>query len=176
VAIRPREDRLSAMHESFAVFLQTAIRQYYERSGTKNRTRLVALLILSGEAVPMALDALRGALTPSRLAAGALGAVALRAGLRWVFAGPLGMLLTGVTVASLVAYYFTHQAEIHDEVVHTRRSVNKVEQDFHSIQQRFAAGRFTAEERDLMIEGLLQRFLRDLDNPRTDALDVVARG
>lgn len=163
------------MYESFEGFLQAAIRQYYERSGAKNRTRLVALLILSGEAVPMAVDALKGAMTPGRLAVGAVGALALRAGLRWVFAGPLGLLVTGVTVTSLIAYYFTHQSEIAAEVGHTRRTVEQVSRDYHSLQERFAAGRFNADERNLMIDGLLQRFLRNLDNPQAADAEVVVR-
>lgn len=154
------------MYHSFDRFLQSGIKEYYERSARSNKTRFAALLILSGEAVPMAVDAMKGLLTPGRLAAGALGVMALRIGLRWVLGGPIGMVLTGLTAASMVAYYFNHELEIWDEVRRCRRVLEKTRQDYQSIQERFAAGRFSEDERDLMIDGLQQRFLRSIDMPQ----------
>lgn len=161
------------MYESFDRFLQAGIKEHYERSGSENKTRFVSLVIVSGEVVPMAVDALKGLLTPGRMAAGALGALALRVGLRWAFSGPVGMVLTGLSVASLVHYYFTHQKEIWEEVEHSRRVVRSTRERYDGIQAAFADGRYGEEERTLMLDGLMQRFLRELDEPSVQEAVVV---
>ena len=162
------------MYESFETFLQTGVKQYYERSGREQRTRFVALLIISGEALPLAADAARQLLTPGRLAAGAVGALAVRVALRWALGGPLGLVLTGMTVASLIAYYFSHQDEIRDAVQRSRRVLERTRSEYLRVQDRFAQGGYDENERNLMIDGLLQRFLREIDTPTDTAIEVHA--
>ncbi len=162
------------MYESFESFLRSGVKQYYERSGREQRTRFVALLITSGEALPLAADAARQLLTPGRLAASALGALALRVALRWAVGGPLGLVLTGMTVASLVAYYFSHQDEIRDAVERSRSVLERTRSEYWRIQDRFAEGTYDVNERNLMIDGLLQRFLREIDAPPETAIEVHA--
>ncbi len=164
------------MYESFERFLQTAVREYARRPSREHRTRLAALLIVSGEALPVAVDTLKGMVTPGRLAAGAVGALALRVGLRWALGGPLGLVFSGLTLASLLAYYFTHQKEIWAEVARCRSLIEGSRAEYWTLQDRFASGRYDAKERDLMIDGLLQRFLRDIDKPDEEALEIRPEG
>ena len=150
------------MYESFDQFLQNAIKEYYERSGSKHRGRLVALLIASGEIAPMAAQAFKQA-PAKNFAAGAAAAVALRVGLRFALSGPVAILVSGLTLASLLAYLVGHQRTVMALLRDFREAIDEVRSDYDRIQDKHAAGGYDDDERQLMIDGLTMRLLNDLD-------------
>ena len=152
-----------AMYESFDRFLQDAIREYYERSGRRQRGDFVALLVASGEIAPVAADAVRKA-PAKHLAAGAAAAIALRIGLRFALSGPLAVLVGGLTVASLLAYLYRHQGSVLSRVRLFREAILEVHVEYDRIQDVHADGGYTDDERALMIDGLTQRLMRELDD------------
>ena len=168
------------MYESFDSFLQNVITEYYERSGKKHRSRFVALLIASGEIAPVAADAFRKA--PARnLAASAAAAGALRVGLRFALSGPFAVLVSGLTLASMLAYLFKHQGVVIRQVRTFRDAIHETRAEFDRIQGRHGDGVYDTHDRELMIDGLMQRLLKDLDEraakaeaeaPDDDATDV----
>ena len=61
--------------------------------------------IASGQMLSLAKDQVTGDDAVKKMAIGAGALVALRLGLRFALGGPLGILLTGLSAASLVAYF-----------------------------------------------------------------------
>jgi hypothetical protein len=160
------------MHESFDRFLQTAIKDYYERSGAERRGNFVALVIASGEVVPMAAEAVKK--SPARnLAAGAVGALALRAGLKWALGGPLGMVVGGLTVASMLAVLRAQQKGVGAKVKAYREVIRLAHSEYDKVQDAHADGKYDDDERGLLIDGLMQRLMRDLDE-QADAAEEEA--
>jgi hypothetical protein len=89
--------------------------------------------------------------------------VALRFALRWALGGPLGILLTAATAASLVAYFIRNQREISQKIGRFRERIAEEKKRFEDIQAGYRANRYDARERALMVDGQLKRFLADLD-------------
>ncbi len=156
------------MYESFDRFLQNAITEYYERAGRRQRGDFVALLIASGELAPLAMDRVKRA-SPTELAGAAAAAVALRVGLRFAFAGPLAILVSGLTLASLTSYLFRSQGEVMARVGPFKQAVGDVRQEYERVQAGHAEGRYDDDDRKLMIDGLTQRLMRDLAKASEEA-------
>jgi hypothetical protein len=97
------------------------------------------------------------------VAVGAASAVALRFALRWALGGPLGILLTAATGASLVAFLIRNQKEISQKIGRFRERIAEEKKKFEEIQSGYRANRYDARERNLMVDGQLKRFLSDLD-------------
>src|SRR5436190_1311462 len=106
-----------------------------------------------------------GAVTPTvaTAALGAAGVVALRIGLRYALSGPLGIILTGAAAASLVGYVIKHQKEIRENVGAYRTLIAETRTRFEEAQGGYRAGRYDAASRNLMVDGLLKRFLDEID-------------
>jgi hypothetical protein len=97
------------------------------------------------------------------VAYGAIGVVGLRLALRWALGGPLGILLTAATGASLVAYGVRNQKEIQLKIGKFRERITEEKAKFEEIQSGYRANRYDVRERNLMVDGQLKRFLADLD-------------
>jgi hypothetical protein len=89
--------------------------------------------------------------------------VALRLALRWALGGPLGILLTAATGASLLAFFVRNQKEISGKIGRFRERIAEERRKFDEIQTGYRANRYDARERNLMVDGQLKRFLADLD-------------
>jgi len=147
---------------SYGDFLREVIRTYW-RTRRGRRVRFLALLLASRDAWGVAVeeaanvDALRKVLT------GAAGATAVAVVLRLLLGGPLGMLLTGASVAGLVAVYARNHRDVLRQAERCRELVEGYRPKWKAIIADHEAGNLRNDQRDLMIDGLLRRFLDELD-------------
>ena len=151
----------SAAYDSFDDFLQAAIKDYADRGW--QRPNFVALLIASGQSASLAKNALSTGDGIKTVALGTVGVMALRVILTRVLAGPIGLLLTGVSVAGMVAFFIKHQREIVSKTARFRELIDRTKVSFDDSQTGYRQNRMDARERNLMIDGLLKRFLRECD-------------
>lgn len=150
-----------AAYDTFDDFLQAAIKDYAERGW--QRPNFIALLLASGQTGNMAKSALGSEKGLRNLAFGTLGVVAARVILLRVITGPLGLILTGVSVASLIALFIKNQREIISKTARFREHIAKTRESFEEAQAGYRQNRLDARERNLMIDGLMKRFLRECD-------------
>ena len=158
-ATKPGKD----IYGDFDNFLKLAISDFYQRGGKQRKGDFLALLIASGEISSMALDSLKGGVGVKKLALGAVTVIALRAAMRWALGGPLGLILVGISAVSLIGYFVAHRAEIAGKIGRNRELVAHVRQSYEGLQQDFRDARLNREQRDLMIDGLRQRLMLELD-------------
>jgi hypothetical protein len=150
-----------ASYDTFDQFLQAAIKEYYERGW--QRPNFIALLIASGQTGNMAKNALGSADGLKKLALGTAGIVAIRVVLTRVLTGPLGLLLAGVSVASLITLFIRHQREIMSKTTRFRELIGRTRESFEETQTGYRQNRHDAHERNMMVDGLMRRFLRECD-------------
>jgi hypothetical protein len=149
--------------DDYDAFLKQAIRDFYD-SGWKNRRgSFIALVIASGQVTSMAADSIKDGTGLKKAALGAAGVVALRLGLRYALSGPLGVILTGAAAVSLVSYLVKNQKEITTKVSAFRTLIAETRTRFEETQGGYRAGRYDAASRNLMVDGLLKRFLAELE-------------
>ena len=96
---------------------------------------------------------------------GAAGVVAIRVALRYVLGGPLGVILTGFSVATLISFFWSHQKEVLARRKPYKELIGDTHEKFEDIQARFRDGRYDDGERALLIEGLLRRVLNEIEAP-----------
>ncbi len=149
--------------DDYKAFLKTAIHEYYDRGWKHRRGNVIALLIASGQAMSLAADSVRDGSGFKKAAMGAAGVVALRMALRYALSGPLGIVLTGAALVSAVGYLIKNQKDISGKVGGYRTLVEGTRSQFDEIQGGYRAGRYDAAARNLMVDGLLRRFLDDVD-------------
>jgi hypothetical protein len=150
------------VYETFDAFMQQVIKDTYD-NGAK-RAEFVALVIASGELLPMAWGRIRKS-GVKEFAMGAAGVVALRVGLKYLLGGPLGMILTGFTAATLVSFFWSNQKEVMRRVKPNKLLIRGANEKFDDIQARYQDGRYDAGERALLVEGLLRRVLNEVEAP-----------
>ena len=162
--VKPQpDDESDDIYTNFDALLKSILHQYYERSGKLSKGNFIALLIASGEITSMEVDSLKDGAGVRKLALGAAGVVALRLGLRYALSGPLGILLAGATAASLIAYFVRNRREITEKIGRYRTMVADLRQSYEKLQSDHRDARLTREQLTLMVDGLMQRFLSDLD-------------
>jgi hypothetical protein len=149
--------------DDYDAFLKQALRDYYDRGWKSRRGSFIALVIASGQAGSIAADSIRDGSGLKKAAIGAAGAVALRIGLRYALSGPLGMILTGAAAVSLASYLVKNKGEITSKVTIFRRLIAETRTRFEETQGGYRAGRYDAASRNLMVDGLLKRFLEEID-------------
>lgn len=150
------------VYETFDAFMQQVIKDVYD-NGAK-RAEFVGLVIASGELLPMAWDRAKKT-GVKELALGAAGVVALRVGLKYLIGGPLGMILTGFTAATLVSFFWSNQKEVMRRVKPYKQVIRDSREKFDDIQARYQDGRYDAGERALLVEGLLRRVIGEIEAP-----------
>jgi hypothetical protein len=154
--------RPSEAYESYEGFLRAAIRTYWER-GAKSKVNFLALLFASREAWQVAWDKAATPEAGKKILTGAAGAAALGILLRVVVGGPIGILLTGASIASLVAIYVKNHARIWAKVERYKALIDENRPRFEEIRIDWVEGGIKDAQRDLMVDGLMSRFLADLD-------------
>ena len=87
----------------------------------------------------------------------------MRIGLKYALSGPLGIILTGASAVALVGYLVKNQKEIRDKVGSYRTLIADTRGRFEEAQGGYRAGRYDAASRNLMVDGLLKRFLDEVD-------------
>ena len=149
--------------DSYDAFVQQVVRDYYDRGWKSRRGNFIALVIASGQAASMAVDSVRDGSGLKKAAYGAAGLVALRLAFRYALSGPLGVVLTGAALASAISYGWKNQKEISGKIGTYRALVADMRTKFDEIQGGYRAGRYDAAGRNLMVDGLLKRFLEEID-------------
>ncbi len=159
------ETPATGIYGDFDSFLKTAIREYYDRGFTARKGNFIALLMASGQtALAMAKDSVVDGTGTKKLAIGAALVLALRIGLRYAVGGPLGLVLTVAAGASLISYFVKNQKDIIKKVGVYRQIIGETRGRFEELQEGWRAGRYDATERNLMIDGLMKRFLQQCDD------------
>lgn len=157
-------DYRGSIYREFDDFLKVAIREYYDRGWTSRKGNFIALLIASGQtAFSLAKDSVVDGTGTKKVAIGAAAVVALRLGLRYAIGGPLGLVLTVAASASLVSYFFRNQRDIIKKVSVYRTAIKETHARYEELQAGWKEGRYDATERNLMIDGLMKRFVQDID-------------
>jgi hypothetical protein len=152
----------SEVYESFDAFMQQVIKDTYER-GAK-RPEFVALVLASGELLPMAWGKMKKS-GIRELAVGVGGVVALRYGLAYIVSGPIGVALTGFTVAAMVSFFWQNQKEVLARRKPYKQLINDTREKYEDIQARYHDGVYDSGERALMVEGLLRRMVAQIEAP-----------
>ncbi len=159
----PDEGSLRRVYDTFDDFLKVAIREFYGLHGKTRPAQFIALLIASGQALGVVKDSFSGEKGLKKVAIGAGLAVALRLALRYALSGPLGLLITAGTLASLLAVLASNQKQVRAKIGVFRDVIQQSRVRYDEIQGGYSANRYPVEDRNLMIDGLLKRFLADLD-------------
>ena len=145
-------------------FLKTAIREYYDRGFTSRKGNFIALIMASGQtAFSLAKDRVVDGTGTKKLAIGAALALALRLGLKYALGGPLGLVLSVAAGASMLSYFIRNQKDIVRKVGAYRTLISTTRTRFEETQEGWRAGRYDATERNLMVDGLMKRFLVQCD-------------
>lgn len=152
----------SAAYDTFEDFLRLAIKDYYERRGFRN-PNFVALLLASGQTGSLAKDAIGSSDGLKKVALGTLGVVAARTILVRVISGPIGLILTGVSVASLIALVIRHHREVFHKTSRFKELLKETRTRFEEAQLGYRQNRMDVHERNLIVEGLMKRFLEECD-------------
>jgi hypothetical protein len=150
-------------HATYDDFLKTAIKKYWESGG--DRVNFIALLLASREAWEVAWDGMRTPGTGKKLLTGAAGAAAVVVVLRVLLGGPIGLILTGASIASLGALYARNHKRIWAQQSRYKELIDLYRGKHQQVRAKFVDGAIDGEERDLVIDGLLRRFLEELDLP-----------
>ena len=88
---------------------------------------------------------------------------ASRHGLRYAIGGPLGMVLTLAAGASMIAYFIRNQKDILAKVSKYKVTIAEVEKKYAEAQSGWRDGKLGVADRNLMIDGLMKRFIADID-------------
>ena len=152
---------------TFQGFLRSAITQYWERRGS-SRVTFLALLLATREAWGVALDKTLDVESGKKVLRGAAGVAGVTVLLRLFLGGPIGVLLTGASVVSLVAVYAKNHDRVWAKQERIRGLVVSYRSDHERVLAEFRAGQFGTHERDLMVDGLMGRFLLALDDGPED--------
>jgi hypothetical protein len=160
---RRGNDVLPDVYDDYDAFLKQAIRQYYERGWKSRKANFIALVLASGQMASMAKDSVTDGSGLKKAAIGAASVVALRLAWRYFLAGPLGVIVGVAAFGSAVAYLGKHQKEVSGQIQPYRTLVSETRARFEEIQGGYRAGRYDQAGRNLMVDGLLQQFLRQVD-------------
>lgn len=151
------------VYDDYDAFLRQGIREYYARGWKSRRGNFIALVIASGQIVSMATDSVKDGTGLKKMAMGAAGVVALRFGLRYFLGGPMGIILSAAAAGSAIAYFVKNQKEITAKVQPYKTLITDTRAKFDEIQGGYRGGRYDAAGRNLMVDGLLKRFLEQVD-------------
>jgi len=154
----------SSIYEDFDNFLKVGIKEYYDLGWKQRRGNFIALLIASGQtSFALAKDSVVDGTGTKKVAIGAAAVLALRVGLRYAIGGPLGLVLTIAASASMVSYFFRNQKDIINKVGQYKGHIGESQERYDEIQSGWRDGRYQQDERNLMIDGLMKRFLQLVD-------------
>jgi hypothetical protein len=160
------KSRELSIYRDFDSFLKVAIREYYDQGWKSRRGNFIALLIASGQtAMSMAKDSMVDGSGTRNVAIGAATVVALRVGLRYALGGPLGLVLTVAASASLISYFVRNQRDIVNKVGIYKKLIRDARGRYEELHDGWRDGRYDTVDRNLMIDGLMKRFIAQIDEP-----------
>ncbi len=152
------------IYAEFDAFLKQAIREYYDRGWKSRKGNFIALLIAAGQTTfAMAKDSVVDGSGTKKVAIGAAAVVALQVGLRFALGGPLGMILGVAAGASMISYFIRNQKDIIKKVSVYRVTIAETHKAYDAIHGGWRDGKHGPGERNLMIDGLMKRFIGQID-------------
>ncbi|RMD99087.1 MAG: hypothetical protein D6812_12240 [Deltaproteobacteria bacterium] len=145
-------------------FLQEVIREYYvkEAHSPKGKLNFLILLFASGEMIPTLQSYLDDVSTEKKLLSSAISIVALRLLLRRLLAGPFGIVISGLGLASLVSLAYRKRETIALTVGEFRNQVELLKLSYESLLNKHRNGELNDHDFELMVEGLKSRFFATL--------------
>ena len=153
------------MYGSYDAFLKQAIKEYYDRSWTSRKGNFIALLIASGQTtLALAKDSVIDGNGPKKVAIGAGLLLALRIGLRYALGGPLGIVLSVATGASMITYFIKNQKDIVKKVGAYKTVIADSEKRYDEVQGGWRDGKYQVSDRNLMVDGLMKQFITNVDD------------
>ena len=155
----PRDPDTYANYEGF---LKAAIKKYWA-SEKSTKVDMLASLLATRESWEAAWDEATSPGRSGTLLKGAAGAAAITMLLRTVMGGPLGLLLTGASVASLAALYAKHHERIWAQVDRYRALVDEYRPQYEEIGTGRTEEKLTESQHELMVDGLMARFVERLE-------------
>lgn len=157
------DEAQAEIYDDYDAFLRKAIRDYYERGWKSRKGNFIALLIASGQMASMAKDTVSDSGNLKKAAIGAASVVALRLAWRYFLAGPLGIIVGVAALGSAIAYLGKNQKEVTGKIAPYKTLVGENRTRFEEIQGGYRAGRYDQAGRNLMVDGLMQNFLKNID-------------
>ena len=153
------------IYRDFDAFMKQAIRDYYDRGWSSRKGNFIALLIASGggRTLGIAKDSVVDGTGTKKVAIGAGLALALQVGLRFALGGLLALVLTAAAGASMLAYLVRNQKDILKKVERYRGVLAEAEKKYKDTQAQWRDGKYDLAQRNLMIDGLMKRFVADID-------------
>lgn len=153
-----------SIYADFDSFLKVGLKEYYERGWKSRRGNFIALLIASGQtSFALAKDSVVDGTGTKKVAIGAAAVLALQVGLRYALGGPLGLVLSLAAGASMISYFFRNQKDIIRKVGIYKSLIAESQERYDDTQSGWRDGRNSETERNLMIDGLMKRFLTQVD-------------
>ena len=161
----PAASEATGIYRDFDAFQKQAIRDYYDRGWTTRRGNFIALLIASGGGTTagLAKDSVVDGTGTKKVAIGAALALALRVGLRYALGGPLSLVLSAAAGASMLAYLVRNQKDIFKKVQKYKAVLVETERKYDETKSAWRDGKYDLAQRNLMIDGLMKRFVADVD-------------
>ncbi|MFT5354086.1 MAG: hypothetical protein ACI9KE_001287 [Polyangiales bacterium] len=139
-------------------FVRASIQRCWERKSS-SRATFLALMLASRHSWAVALDKTVSLESGKKLLTGAAGAAAVAMLVRAFLGGPIGLLLTGASVASLLAVYGKNHRLIGRKIIRYRELIREYRPRYESVRN----GLSPVSDQDLMLDGLMKRFLDELD-------------
>ena len=153
------------LYTTWDAFLKQAIREYYDRSWTTRKGNFIALLIAAGQtSFALAKDSVVDGSGTKKVAIGAGLLIALQIGLRYALGGPLGLVLTLAAGASMVSYFVRNRKSIINKVGAYKAVIADHEKRYLEIQAGWRDGKYQVTDRNLMIDGLMKQFIKQVDD------------
>lgn len=146
-------------YDAFSGFLRVAIAGVWER---KERVRFLALMLATREAWEVAWGGATAPGSGKKLLAGAAGVATVGILIRVFLGGPIGILLTGASAVSLVALYAKNHERIWALKDRYEKLVPIYRGKFEGCRARYIDGKASRDEMELMIDGLLARFVSEV--------------
>lgn len=156
-------------------FLKVSIKRYWEAPGSSKRTFL-ALLLATEEAWSVAWDETKKAGFARPLIAGAASIATIAVVLRFLWSGPLGVLVTGVSAGSLALLYASEPEAIRARAETVKQVVALYRTELDGLLEERRSRHMRDAQWELMMEGLMGRFLDDLHEAPGGAFDPASAG
>ena len=148
--------------EDYNDFLAASVERYWKRKGSSKVTFL-ALMFATRHAWPVAVKQGLSVESGKKALTGAAGLAAAAVLIRAFLGGPIGLLLAGASAVSLIAVYGKNQEAIWKRVFRFRGLIDDYEPKFDALLKQHESGAINDEQKQLMVEGLMGRFLDQLD-------------
>jgi hypothetical protein len=157
-------NKSTGIYLDFDAFLKQGLREYYDRGWTTRKGNFIGLLIASGTtSFALAKDSVVDGSGAKKVAIGAGLVLALRIGLRYAIGGPLGLVLTVAAGASMVTYFIRNQKDIVKKVGIYKTTIADTHKRYDEIQAGWRDGKYPLTDRNLMVDGLMKRFIAQVD-------------